>query len=64
MKAEQWQGWGIFTNAGMVVFDARCPVYWKRYIAKTAALEHGLGGAKIRKVRMSLSDKSAYKVTD
>ena len=53
MKQERWTGWAIYYRDALVVFDARCPIYWKRNIAAQEAEVHGLSGAKIVKVQIA-----------
>lgn len=50
----QWQAWGIFEQGALVLFDVRCPFYWKRFMAKKSALELGLPKAQIHKVSINL----------
>ena len=51
-KVEGWDAWAILVNDAIVIFDARCPLYWRRYIARRAAEEHGLTTFEIAKVRI------------
>jgi hypothetical protein len=51
-KSDWYLAWGIFHRGGLVVYDARCPVYWKRAIAKAAAEKRGFTDAEIARVEL------------
>jgi hypothetical protein len=52
----KWDGWAITKGGAIVLFDARHPIYWKRYIARREADERGLPEAVIRKVKVVLNE--------
>jgi hypothetical protein len=59
MKVDKWEGWAITMRGGLVIFDGRHPIYWKRYIAKREAEERGLTGFRVVKVKVMLADGPA-----
>jgi hypothetical protein len=51
-RVTSWTGWAITKQGAIVIYDARLPIYWKRYIARRVAEEHGLCGYSIVKVKV------------
>jgi len=48
------KAWAIKDGGKIMVFDARCPVYWLRRVAASEAAMRGLVNAEI--VRVSIKD--------